>query len=90
MRSPGCAPAGTRFLFVGRGFQPGEKVGVYVTAPDQSVFGAPFQIDADSNGMAGTVSFTTQRNFPLGVWALTMEGVTSHRTAIGYFKLIAP
>ncbi len=85
-----CAPAGTRFLFVGRGFQPGEKVGVYVTAPDQSVFGAPFQIDADSNGMAGTVSFTTQRSFPLGVWAMTMEGVTSHRTAIGYFKLIAP
>jgi hypothetical protein len=85
-----CAPAGTRFLFVGRGFQPGENVGVYVTAPDQSVFGAPFQLQADQSGVAGTVLFTTQRNFPLGVWAMTMEGVSSRRVAIGYFKLIAP
>jgi hypothetical protein len=82
-----CAKAGTRFSFVGRGFQGGENVGVYVTAPDQSVFGAPFQITADGSGTAGTVTFTTQSTFPLGVWAMTMEGTSSHARAIGYFKL---
>jgi hypothetical protein len=82
-----CARAGTRFSFVGRGFQAGENVGVYVTAPDQSVFGAPFQITADGSGVAGTVTFSTQSNYPLGIWAMTMEGTTSHARAIGYFKL---
>jgi hypothetical protein len=82
-----CARAGTRFVFVGRGFEGGETVGVYVTAPDQSVVGAPFQITAEGDGTAGTVSFTTQSNYPLGIWAMTMEGVSSHKQAIGYFKL---
>jgi hypothetical protein len=85
-----CARAGTRFIFTGRGFQPGEQVGVYVTDPSQAVFGAPFQIEADSAGVAGSVSFTTQSNFPLGVWAMTMEGTTSRAVAIGYFKLTPP
>jgi hypothetical protein len=83
-----CAKAGAGFAFVGRGFQADEIVGVYVTAPDQSVVGAPFQITARADGTAGTVSFSTRTNYPLGVWAMTMEGVSSHNRAIGYFKLI--
>jgi hypothetical protein len=82
-----CGPGGTVFIFIGRGFQPGENVGVYVTAPDQSVFGAPFQTQADSAGFADPVSFSTLPGFPTGVWAMTMEGTTSHARAIGYFKL---
>jgi hypothetical protein len=85
-----CGRAGTQFRFLGRGFQPGEDVGVYVTAPDQSVVGAPFQITADGTGAAGTVQLNTQPNFPLGVWAMTMEGTSSHARAIGYFKLTPP
>ena len=82
-----CGPGGTIFLFIGRGFAPGENVGAYVTAPDQSVFGAPFQLQADGSGIAGTVQFSTLPGFPVGVWAMTFEGVTSHNRAIGYFKL---
>jgi hypothetical protein len=84
----GCGRGGTVFLFLGRRFQPGEQVGAYVTAPDQSVFGAQFQFTADSDGLAGVAEFDTLPGFPLGIWAITFEGVTSHHKAIGYFKLI--
>jgi hypothetical protein len=83
-----CVRGGTRLFFVGRGFQPGENVGAYITLPDQSVGGARFQLQADDNGVAGTVIFDSQPGFPLGIWAMTFEGVTSHARAIGYFKLL--
>jgi hypothetical protein len=82
-----CGPAGTVFLFLGHGFTPGEQVGAYVTLPDQSVSGARFQFTADSDGYAGVASVTTIPGFPLGIWAISFEGVTSHHKAIGYFKL---
>lgn len=85
-----CGPAGTQFGFFGRGFQPGEKVGVYLTDPNGEVFGAPFQTDTDGAGNADPVGFTTDRSFQPGVWAMTMEGTTSHHKAIGYFKITAP
>ncbi|MDQ6695211.1 MAG: hypothetical protein M3014_12455 [Chloroflexota bacterium] len=85
-----CAKAGTRFLFTARGFQSGETVGVYLTEPSQAVYGAPFQLTANADGTAGAVSITTQSNFPLGIWALTFEGISSHNKAIGYFKLTPP
>jgi hypothetical protein len=83
-----CAKRGTVFQFEGRGFQPGENVGVWLTAPDQSVVGAPFQIEADGSGAAGTVTFQTFSDLPLGVYVLTMEGTSSRARAFGYFKLI--
>jgi hypothetical protein len=88
-----CAKAGTTFSFEGYGFNANEKVGVYATGPDGSVIGAPFQVTADANGVtSGTngVRLETATNSPQGVWALTMEGVNSHKKAIGYIKLIAP
>lgn len=86
--TPGnCEPAGTHFSFTGSAFQPGENVNVYVTAPDGSVFGAPFQLQADANGNTGPVQFNTATSFPIGEWTITMEGVVSHRQALGYFRL---
>ncbi|HUP28190.1 MAG TPA: hypothetical protein VM409_07130 [Chloroflexia bacterium] len=85
-----CARAGTVFAMRGSGFRPGEKVGVYITLPDQAVYGAPFQVDADGSGVSEIVTVSTQRDFPLGIWALTMEGVSSHNRAIAYFKLTPP
>src|SRR5207247_491622 len=82
-----CGPGGTIFLFLGHGFQPDEQVGAYLTAPDQQVFGATFQFTADSDGYAGVLEFDTRPGFPVGVWAATFEGVTSHNRAIGYFKI---
>jgi hypothetical protein len=88
-----CAKAGSTFNFEGFGFNANEKVGVYATGPDGNVIGAPFQVTADANGVtSGTngVRLETSANSPQGVWALTMEGVSSHKKAIGYIKLIAP
>jgi hypothetical protein len=85
---PECGPRGTTFEFSGSGFEGGETVGVYVTAPDQSVIGAPFQVVADDAGNVGGVSLTSSSGFPLGVYAVTYEGTRSHRTAIAYFKII--
>ncbi len=90
VRPSNCARAGTLFSFDASGFLPDENVGVYITLPDQSVFGAPFQVHANGAGQAGGVSFGTASNYPQGVWAITFEGVTSHRVAIGYFKVTPP
>ncbi|HKP52607.1 MAG TPA: hypothetical protein VJ183_08135 [Chloroflexia bacterium] len=83
-----CGRRGTRFAFLGQGFGAGEHVGAYLTAPDGSVFGANFQLDADGDGDACCVVLTTNSSFPTGIWALSMEGVDTHNKAIGYFKLI--
>jgi hypothetical protein len=85
---PRCGPGGTLFAFVGRGFQPGEDVGVYITAPDQTVFGAPFQVEADSNGVADVVTLRSDPSFPTGIYAITYEGVRSKNKAILYFKIL--
>jgi hypothetical protein len=87
---PERGPRGTRFFFTARGFKPGEKIGVYVTVPDQSVFGAPFQTTADENGVSDSiVSFRPPDDpeVPLGIWAITFEGVDSHNKAIAYFEI---
>lgn len=84
--SPERGGVGTVFTIVGRGFQPGEAVGVYATAPDRSVYGAPFQVSADGNGNV-EVTFTAISGIPTGVWANTFEGVTSGRKAIAYFEI---
>jgi hypothetical protein len=54
------------------------------------VIGAPFQVDADQNGATSTVNLNTNSNSPPGIYALTMEGVTSHNKAIGYVKVLGP
>jgi hypothetical protein len=85
---PDCGPRGTTFNFSGSGFDAGENVGVYVTAPDQAVIGAPFQVTADQAGNVGGVFLNTNSQFPLGIYAVTYEGTSSHKTAIAYFKII--
>jgi hypothetical protein len=83
-----CGPGGTVFGWTAGGFQPNELVGVYITLPDGSVFGAPFQVDTDGEGnVIGGVSFQTASNFPTGVWAITFEGVDSHITQIEHFAI---
>jgi hypothetical protein len=82
--TPDHGPRGTLFRIVARGFKPGEAVGIYDTRPDQSVGGAPFQEQADANGVTG-VQFQTRTDSPTGIWAITFEGVETHHKAIAYF-----
>ncbi|EFO80250.1 hypothetical protein OSCT_1906 [Oscillochloris trichoides DG-6] len=85
--NPHCGPAGTIFSSYGMGFTPGEWVGVYLTAPDQSVIGAPFQVRAERDGTTSGVTFRTQANFPTGIYVFTFEGVDSHHKGFAYFGL---
>jgi hypothetical protein len=85
--TPRCGSPGTTFSFSGGGFQSGELVGVYATRPDGSVNGAPFQVEADSSGRVGGVTLRTTSTSPLGVWAMTFEGTSSHVRSIGYFRV---
>ncbi|HEY0069811.1 MAG TPA: hypothetical protein VGE04_07575, partial [Chloroflexia bacterium] len=88
-----CAKAGSTFVFEATGFNPGEQVGAYATGPDGQVYGGNFQLTADQNGAIRSpngVTLTTQPGTPPGIYALTMEGVTSHKKAIGYIRLLAP
>lgn len=84
---PTSGPRGTVFTFVGQGFTPGESIGVYITDPDGSVFGAPFQVAADNEGMSEVVTFATDSSVPPGLYALTFEGVQSKHKAIAYFRV---
>jgi hypothetical protein len=85
---PERGPRGTFFIFAARGFKSDERVGVYITLPDQSVFGAPFQVIANKDGEAGaTIQTRDNPVFPTGISALTFEGIDSHHKAIAYFEL---
>jgi hypothetical protein len=84
---PNCGPGGTVFAAIGGGFDKNENIGVYVTAPDQTVFGAPFQVQADSSGTSSIVTFSTQPGFPTGIYAISFEGVKSHHKAIAYLRV---
>jgi hypothetical protein len=84
---PDTGPRGTVFSAAAYGFAPGEQVGVYITRPNTSVFGAPFQVEADDEGVTEGVTFTTRSDSDLGVWAITFEGVESGHKGIGYFKV---
>jgi hypothetical protein len=85
--TPSQGPAGTIFEFQGFGFRPGEKIGVYITEPSQSVFGAPFQVEADGAGFSEVVTFESDSSLPKGVYAITFEGVSSKHRAVAYFRI---
>ena len=87
---PPVGPAGTTFAAAAFGFEQGERVGVYVTAPNQAVVGAPFQVGVDEEGITEVVTFRTARDFPQGVYAISFEGVSSGRKSIAYFRVTAP
>jgi hypothetical protein len=88
--TPERGPRGTNFKVLASGFTPGEQIGVYITAPDRSVFGARFQETADQRGQSGPVAFTSgilNPNYGIGIWAMTFEGVVSGHKGIGYFEV---
>ncbi|NNJ10965.1 hypothetical protein EKD04_011540 [Chloroflexales bacterium ZM16-3] len=87
--SPESGPPGTSFAFVASGFDSGEKVGIWLTAPDQSTFGADFQATADSSGAItdANIAITTDASFPVGIWSFNAQGVRSGKQAIGYFRI---
>ena len=85
--TPACGPQGTTFHFTGQGFTPGETVVVWITWPDHTVHTASFQRTADAAGQVAEVGYQTQVDSPVGLWATTMAGLSSHTQAIGYVRV---
>ncbi|HEX9371077.1 MAG TPA: hypothetical protein VF897_08725 [Roseiflexaceae bacterium] len=87
---PQAGQPGQVFFFDAAGFQPGEKVGVWLNSPDGAVIGARFQTTADSRGSIASaqIAFRPDQTAPLGVWSFVGQGVTSGKQAVGYFLLI--
>lgn len=89
--SPGSGTIGQSFLVQGDGFQPGEKVSLWLTAPDSSVRGIDTVPEADGNGSitGAGIRITADNSFRVGVWSLTAQGRQSGRQSVGQFRIDA-
>lgn len=96
---PNCAPMFTTFRLTGVNFPNDTYAGVYAVTPSNKVFGAPFQVTINHVGRTQTILFVArpellEEDLPgleprdlYGVWTTVMEGTTTHKKALGYFKL---
>jgi hypothetical protein len=75
------------FTFEATGFQANERVAVWLNVPDKTTV-AYKQYTADARGAISGITFQSQANSPLGVYSFVGQGVSSKRTAIGYFALL--
>ncbi|GAB4119459.1 MAG: hypothetical protein Fur005_29440 [Roseiflexaceae bacterium] len=87
--SPPTGSIGQSFVVQGDGFQPGEKISLWLTGPDRSVRSINDRPDADDNGSitSANIKVTTDSSFITGVWFITAQGSKSGRTAIGQFRV---
>ncbi|MBK9715686.1 MAG: hypothetical protein IPO81_31055 [Kouleothrix sp.] len=93
--SPNAGLAGQAFTVAGDGFAAGERVLLWVTAPDQSIRPVSTVPAADGNGSisgAGIKIGTDKgKAFPDGFWYVTGQGLSTGRIGIGVFQLgVAP
>jgi hypothetical protein len=86
---PPSGPPGTTFTVLGDGFQSGERVSLWITAPGGSVRPIGDRPDADRNGSisGARVQISTDSGFRDGVWYVTAQGSRSGRQGIGTFRL---
>jgi hypothetical protein len=89
--SPSAGQPGQTFAVLGDGFAAGERVLLWVTAPDQSIRPLPDVPTADGNGSitGANIRIGTDRgrNFPEGYWYVTAQGLSTGRIGIGVFAL---
>ncbi len=90
--APNIVFIGQTFTVQGEGFDRGEKVSLWLTAPDQSVRGIDAAPDADRDGsISGSqVRVSVDIGFRPGTWFITAQGRSSQRTAIGQFRIDVP
>jgi hypothetical protein len=91
---PPSGRAGTTFTVLGDGFERGERVSLWMTAPGGSVRPIDAKPEADRNGsISGShVQITTDTGFRDGTWYVTARGTKSGRQGIGTFRItgVAP
>ncbi len=86
---PDTGPPGTTFRLEASGFEAGERVGIWATAPDQSVIPSDFQAVADDQGSITheNITITSNDNFADGIWSFNAQGIESKKAAVGYFRI---
>ncbi len=89
--SPSTVAIGQSFVVQGGGFARGERVSLWLTAPDQSVRGIDANPEADASGSisSANVRVTVDGSFRTGTWFITAQGRSSGRQAIGQFQVVA-
>jgi hypothetical protein len=85
---PELGGPGATFVFTAQGFEPGEPVGVWLTAPDQSTFGSG-RVTADGQGgISGEgLSLSADASLAEGLYSFNAQGVRSGREARAFFRL---
>jgi hypothetical protein len=86
---PPSGRTGTTFTVLGSGFQSGERVSLWITAPGGSVRPIDAKPEADHNGSinGSHIQILTDSGFRDGVWYVTGQGSKSGRKGIGTFRL---
>ncbi|HMO56813.1 MAG TPA: hypothetical protein PKC19_05620, partial [Roseiflexaceae bacterium] len=90
---PNIVLVGQAFTIQGDGFRGGEKVSLWLTAPDGSVRAINTSPEADRRTGSITpanVRITTDVGFRAGTWSITAQGRESGRQAIGTFRIDVP
>jgi hypothetical protein len=87
--SPEVGVPGQRFAFQAYGFEPGERVGLWLTAPDQRVIDLDVVVRANEEGSLAheNISIKSEADFANGIWSINARGMNSEREAIGYFRI---
>jgi hypothetical protein len=86
---PGSGSPGQTFTVLGDGFEAGEQVSLWITAPGGSVRPIAAKPTADHGGSisGARIQIPTGSRFREGVWYVTAQGLKSGRQGIGAFRL---
>ncbi len=82
-----CVTRGEQLSIDIFGFESNERIGFWLTAPDDSVVGTKETFSIGESGQARGIPIDTSE-FPPGLWSLVFEGTSSGHRSIVYFKII--
>ncbi|HEX8599166.1 MAG TPA: hypothetical protein VF952_11700 [Chloroflexia bacterium] len=80
------APVGTQLEVSLSGFQPGEDIVSWFTAPDGTARDARINLKAGPDGRVASIMVPTD-GFATGLWAITFHGKGSNHESVAYFYL---
>lgn len=83
---PETSAPGTVLGFEARGYEPGEKISMWLNLPTGAVRGLPYQATAGNDGGV-LIGFRTEGGDPLGQWSLVGQGTRSGRIVVATFRL---
>ncbi|GAC1636684.1 MAG: hypothetical protein NVS4B8_00420 [Herpetosiphon sp.] len=84
LRQGTCIKRGSELTIDIDHFAPDEQISMWLTAPDNRVFGGQFAIPARHNGTLRGLVYPTQKLWP-GLWYLVFQGQESGHQSVLYF-----